>query len=1417
MKLSIGMMVKNESKYLRKCLESLKPIRDSIESELIIVDTGSTDDTVEIAKEFTDKVYFHEWNSNFSEMRNITIKYCTGEWVLIIDGDEVISNPNGIIQFLNSSEIKKHKTASFAIKNFTSINNDEEFTVFTAVRIFKKDSDFRFEGAIHNQPIWKKPLINLDSEIEHYGYINNDKELMDKKFLRTSRILKSNLEKNPENIYYIYQLAVSYAMHGDLDDALETIQKAYHLVKSKMFDLNKHMYVNIFLAKMYLTNGKFGEVETICLEATKKEGFYIDLYYYLAKAQFSTYKNEEAIEAYNKYLKKLKDFNNFEVADDLSIIDYTLGNHDYACLDMATLYERIGNYEDALTFIKKIKSNKVLNSAFNTSMSLYTKLNKFEELRDFYNHVATNHSLIKDNFMSSLELYSLKSNKKIKENIFKAFSEGDTEYALLNKLRLSSEGEYDEFNKNINNLNFINLPDYFGDILYYFLCKKISLIKYLGNVNDFKIKNYFNYLALCQENLGSNLYDYLKSYDNTELSLDDVRIYKILAVYLFKDKDISDEKYSEILDEYLVIGEQYLSQTYHEDIIQGELTHCMKDEEDLFLMFMHLANKNKNSEAIYIRYLRKALSVCNYMNKGIDILSERVKESLEAKDRINEMGTYKTRVKKNITELIEGNRLQEATILIDEYEDIIKDDFEIYSMRAVVEIMQNRLEDSENTLIKALDRFEGNFDLNYNLAYVYEQMNDYNKALLYYKNAEKSCEDIPMKITIKENITRILADYKVQIIPEKKKIVFFSKGDDKFIEDIIIELSSYYETKKINVTEFKQIDEGMKWADICWFEWCDELIAYGSKHRLAGEKKIICRLHSYEAFTEYPLNVNWEKIYKVIFVAKHIRDVVLKRVNTLKKEQTIVISNGLNLKKYSYKTRKPGFNIAYVGYINYKKGPMLLLHTFKAIYDKDNRYKLYIAGTFQDQRDVLYYSQMIKEMGLENNVLYEGWQDNIDRWLEDKNYILCTSVLESQNVSVMQAMAKGIKPLVHNFVGAKEIYPEEYVWNSIDESITMITNTTYNPKSYREFINNNYSLEKQVSKIKSTLEDLKHGEIDKMNARETVEGTDTFDYATYWNNRLNKNFDIEGVGYIGMGKIYNKYMYQIRFDILNYIVWSFFPKGLRKKQVLELGPGIGLFTDYFYKQKASYKAIDISERSVKELKGRYKNYSFTLGDLSNPELFESNKYDLVFAADVLLHLTNEEKYTLAINNIARSLKETGYAIVFDPITVVNVSSPSPHVVIRDIEYIKKVCTENGLEVVDMLPCSFFMNFPFDKELFSDNEKVSNIFSTIQKYFGSAENCDSDKEIVAKCLTVFEKLCLIDFNFGLSEKVVILKKITNEYEVKAKLSINKVWDIHSVQKEFSIAKKRISDFTRNGDIVELDKLFDGLIDINYVSR
>ncbi|WGG48089.1 glycosyltransferase [Rossellomorea sp. DA94] len=425
-------------------------------------------------------------------------------------------------------------------------------------------------------------------------------------------------------------------------------------------------------------------------------------------------------------------------------------------------------------------------------------------------------------------------------------------------------------------------------------------------------------------------------------------------------------------------------------------------------------------------------------------------------------------IKDKIEQMINEGYLNEAKELLNRIEKKVEIDSDILSMQGTLLILEGHYENARILLSEAIKKFPLNQDIMFNLAYVFEMENKSEEAYRIYRDLELiGTEDIQNDVS--EAIDNLNVK-RIEEPPAKKKLAFFvKKGMDSFLIRIIDELSENYIVKKIIINNLKDIEIGMKWCDICWFEWCDELIGYGSKLALANERQIICRVHSYEAFTNFPQSVNWENVNLTIFIAEHIREVFLENTD-LDYSRTAIVPNEVDLGAYTFKERKPGYNIAFVGYINYKKGPMLLLHTFKSIWDTDKRYKLFIAGQYQDLRDKLYFDQMIVEMGMEDNVFFEGWQTDLDTWLEDKHYILCTSLLESQNVSVMQAMSKGIKPIIHNFVGAKNIYPSKFIWNTIDQAVSLtIDKEGYHSQNYREYIKLNYSLDSHITSIKKIL------------------------------------------------------------------------------------------------------------------------------------------------------------------------------------------------------------------------------------------------------------------------------------------------------------------------------------------------------------
>jgi len=146
------MIVKSEQKYLREILTAVRPILEQLESELIIGDTGSNDDTVEIAKEFTDKVIQIEWGNDFAHARNQVLEQTNGKWLMSLDGEEILQDCGEIIEFFNSGEYKNYASADIQMRNIVP----RELIVNDIVRDFSRIGNF--EQALK----WKKELPNYD-------------------------------------------------------------------------------------------------------------------------------------------------------------------------------------------------------------------------------------------------------------------------------------------------------------------------------------------------------------------------------------------------------------------------------------------------------------------------------------------------------------------------------------------------------------------------------------------------------------------------------------------------------------------------------------------------------------------------------------------------------------------------------------------------------------------------------------------------------------------------------------------------------------------------------------------------------------------------------------------------------------------------------------------------------------------------------------------------------------------------------------------------------------------------------------------------------------------------------------------------------------------------------------------------------
>ncbi len=307
---------------------------------------------------------------------------------------------------------------------------------------------------------------------------------------------------------------------------------------------------------------------------------------------------------------------------------------------------------------------------------------------------------------------------------------------------------------------------------------------------------------------------------------------------------------------------------------------------------------------------------------------------------------------------------------------------------------------------------------------------------------------------------------------KRAKIAFFCGGDGPtFLGDILEFADKRFEVRFFDGETFEQMYELMKWSDISWFEWCTDLVVKASNWPKVC--KNIVRLHRYEAYAEYPPQINWSNIDYLITVGNEcVNEILESRVPGIGKLTRMVeIANGVDMSKYDIIDKPKGKNLAFVGNHRMVKNPMFLLQCMYQLCSIDPEYKLYVAGVAMMDEEFLdqYFKHMIKELGLEKSVIMDGWQSDMNTWFADKDYIVCTSVIESQGMGVLEGMARGLKPVVHNFPGAAKTFSKKYLFNTADDFCIHVLSDDYDPIDYHDYVEHKYSLKLQLMRVNGLL------------------------------------------------------------------------------------------------------------------------------------------------------------------------------------------------------------------------------------------------------------------------------------------------------------------------------------------------------------
>lgn len=305
--ISVCIIAKNEEKHIEECCKHLIPYQ----FEIVLIDTGSSDHTVDLARKYTDKIYHFEWCGNFSAAKNYAMGKASHDWILSIDCDEYIESiDTGSL----ATYMETYPTAAgrILIRNRFTENGRVNYEQVRVSR-FANRNYYHFEGAVHEQLV-PKPAGNTPAKyvysapvtLLHVGYDGSEEE-MRKKSRRNIALLEQELETWGADPYIYYQLGQSYrklhdygqAFHYydlglamDVDPALDYVQTMVESYGYTLLDLGRNQealnLLSVYdefsrradfvflMGLIYMNNGLLDEAIQEFQKATTMEEFAVD-------------------------------------------------------------------------------------------------------------------------------------------------------------------------------------------------------------------------------------------------------------------------------------------------------------------------------------------------------------------------------------------------------------------------------------------------------------------------------------------------------------------------------------------------------------------------------------------------------------------------------------------------------------------------------------------------------------------------------------------------------------------------------------------------------------------------------------------------------------------------------------------------------------------------------------------------------------------------------------------------------------------------------------------------------------------------------------------------------------------------------------------------------------------------------------
>lgn len=704
LRLTIGLIVKNEEKNLEKCLSSLVPLLKAVPSELIVTDTGSSDRTVEIARKFTDHVISFEWRDDFSAARNTGLDAARGEWFLYLDADEWFDDVTPIIEFFNSGECDGYSTAAYIQKNYRDLLGDS-FTDDYVCRVFRHSPGIRFRNKVHEDFVLQPPMKVLDAFVHHYGYVFRTEEERRKKSDRNEHLLQEELKADPDDRKALFQYA-GYLFQESPEKAAECAAHGLELERRTNPENRLQTQTRFAnqLISAYYNSHRYADMIEAAEDALKQKDvpdvFHLEFSRHCQVASWQL-KDYEACAKYGERCRKLyKDY--FAGKIDRSAMVYgtfPLISPEEEQKSLAMLgeaYRKLGRANDARECLNDLDlSGKKIDGLFAFCTDLAGETGDWEIAVGFYRRIlALEDDGKAEAFFSHLNNYYRNFPSKRRE-MASSFAAADDHgvWTIFWRLRLAQlNGEKERAGKLLDELcrREGSWSPCCADILWSAMTEKKNLVPFLSHIDAGDFPAMAEKMQAAHEEYSRVVGDYFGqfSFDSAKALL--CASCLLERAMLSRSGKEDAELYRSVIFTYFENLAKFIHAVYKPELLAASGFSALPNQHRFgYYAGLALDAKRKGDPAAYLADLRKGLKEYPAMKDCVKFLLKDFEEEQKKRDaNAKEFSLLAKQVKRNIEQLIAQGNLKQAGTYTLQLAKLIPEDDDLRRYRRLTGLEQ---------------------------------------------------------------------------------------------------------------------------------------------------------------------------------------------------------------------------------------------------------------------------------------------------------------------------------------------------------------------------------------------------------------------------------------------------------------------------------------------------------------------------------------------------------------------------------------------------------------------------------------------------------------------------------------------------------------------------------------------------------